>query len=163
MTDTTSHGSVLSGGDLGKLFAAISQKGLGGAWAQVVESVRARIERRFDARYGIDCVDWIPVSELTVASPNKGLANIYGPTPAWLMPRFLRSIPEDLSVAGYDDHPIARVVSPALTSVEWGMTDVAVHASELLAAAVASEPQPGGRAKVQVTPRLIARASTAAI
>lgn len=97
MTDTTPRAAVLSGGDLGKLFAAIGQGGLGGAWAKVVESLRARIERRFDARYGIDCVDWIPVSELTVASPNKGLANIYGPTPAWLMPRFLRSIPEDLS------------------------------------------------------------------
>lgn len=73
------------------------------------------------------------------------------------------SVPADLSVAGYDDHPIACVVSPALTSVEWGMTDVAVHASELLAAAVASEPPPGERARVQVMPRLIARASTAAI
>ena len=34
-------------------------------------------------------------------------------------------IPRDLSVAGYDGHPIARVVSPPLTSVEWGMSDVA--------------------------------------
>ena len=73
------------------------------------------------------------------------------------------SIPGDLSVAGYDDHPIALVVSPALTTVAWGMTDVAVHASELLAAAVSGDPREGPAAQVAVTPRLVARASTAAV
>ena len=47
------------------------------------------------------------------------------------------TIPRDLSVAGYDDHPIARVVAPPLTSVDWGMPDVATAAAELLAAALA--------------------------
>jgi LacI family transcriptional regulator, galactose operon repressor len=73
------------------------------------------------------------------------------------------SIPEDVSVAGYDDHPIARVVSPGLTSVAWGMTEVAVHASELLAAAVSGEPRQGSSAKVLVKPRLIQRASSAQV
>jgi LacI family transcriptional regulator len=72
------------------------------------------------------------------------------------------SIPDDLSVAGYDDHPIACVVSPALTSVAWGMTDVAVSASKLLAAAVAGRPLRGARAKVRVEPTLVTRGSTAA-
>jgi LacI family transcriptional regulator len=71
------------------------------------------------------------------------------------------SIPEDVSVAGYDDHPIACVVSPGLTSVAWGMTDVAVHASELLVAAVSDEPRHGASAKVLVKPTLIRRASSA--
>ena len=71
------------------------------------------------------------------------------------------SVPEDVSVAGYDDHPIARVVSPTLTSVAWGMPEVAVHASELLAAAVSGEPRQGASARVHVTPRLIRRGSTA--
>src|SRR5215216_5194323 len=31
------------------------------------------------------------------------------------------AIPGDVSVAGYDDHPIARVVAPSLTSVDWGL------------------------------------------
>jgi LacI family transcriptional regulator len=73
------------------------------------------------------------------------------------------SIPRDISVAGYDDHPIAQVVSPSLTSVAWGMTDVAVHATKLLVAAVAGRPRRGARAKVSVAPELVRRASTAPI
>jgi LacI family transcriptional regulator len=71
------------------------------------------------------------------------------------------SIPDDLSVAGYDDHPIAQVVSPLLTSVNWGVPDVAAAAAGLLAAAVAGRPEPRARARVRVSPRLVARASTA--
>jgi LacI family transcriptional regulator len=73
------------------------------------------------------------------------------------------SIPDDISVTGYDDHPIARVVSPSLTSVTWGMSEVAVHASELLTAAVSGEPRQGSSAKVHVTPRLIRRGSSAPV
>ncbi len=69
-------------------------------------------------------------------------------------------IPGELSVAGYDGHPIARVVSPPLTSVEWGMSDVAASAAGLLAAAVADRGEE--RVRVRVAPRLLARASTAA-
>src|SRR3954471_19647919 len=72
------------------------------------------------------------------------------------------SIPDELSVAGYDNHPIAGVVSPALTSVEWGMTDVAGSACTLLAAAVAGRPKRGARARLRITPALVQRASTAA-
>ena len=71
------------------------------------------------------------------------------------------SLPSDLSVAGYDDHPIAQVVSPTLTSVTWGMTDVAEHAGRLLAAAIAGRPRRGARATVRVSPRLVCRDSTA--
>jgi len=70
------------------------------------------------------------------------------------------SIPEDLAVAGYDDHPIVNVLSPPLTSVNWGLPDVAAAASGLLAAAVAGHPRQGARAQVRVTPSLVARAST---
>jgi LacI family transcriptional regulator len=70
-------------------------------------------------------------------------------------------IPRDLSVAGYDDHPIARVVSPQLTSVDWGLSDVATAASGLLAAAVAGRPRARARARVRVAPALVERASTA--
>ena len=71
-------------------------------------------------------------------------------------------IPRDLSVAGYDDHPIARVVAPALTSVDWGLADVATAAADLLAAAVAGRPRARARARVRVAPSLVERASTAA-
>jgi LacI family transcriptional regulator len=71
------------------------------------------------------------------------------------------SIPGDLSIAGYDDHPIARVVSPALTSVDWGVPEVATAAAGLLAAAVAGRPRSRARARVRVSPSLVERASTA--
>ena len=71
-------------------------------------------------------------------------------------------IPRDLSVAGYDDHPIALVLAPRLTSVDWGLRDVATAASGLLAAAVAGRPRPPARARVRVAPALVERASTAA-
>jgi LacI family transcriptional regulator len=70
-------------------------------------------------------------------------------------------IPRDLSVAGYDDHPIALVVAPQLTSVDWGLPDVATAAAGLLASAVAGRPRPRSRARVRVAPALVERASTA--
>jgi LacI family transcriptional regulator len=70
-------------------------------------------------------------------------------------------VPRDLSVAGYDDHPIARVVAPQLTSVDWGLSDVATAAAGLLAAAVAGRPRARTRARVRVSPTLVERASTA--
>jgi LacI family transcriptional regulator len=69
-------------------------------------------------------------------------------------------VPRDLSVAGYDGHPIAGVVTPPLTTVEWGMGDVATAAAGLLAAAVAGRPK--SRTRVRVAPQLVRRASTAA-
>jgi LacI family transcriptional regulator len=71
------------------------------------------------------------------------------------------AIPGDLSVAGYDDHPIGRVVAPQLTSVDWGLQDVATAAAGLLSAAVAGRPKPRARARVRVAPSLVERASTA--
>jgi LacI family transcriptional regulator len=66
-------------------------------------------------------------------------------------------------VAAYDDHPIARVVSPGLTSVDWGLRDVAAAASALLSAAVEGHPRRGARARVRIAPSLVLRASTAPV
>ncbi len=88
---------LVKAADLLKLTGELRRRGVAGTVHSVMNSLRARVERRFDARYGIDSVQWIPVSTLSVDSPNKAFANLYGPTPAWLMPRFLESIPEDLS------------------------------------------------------------------
>jgi LacI family transcriptional regulator len=68
-------------------------------------------------------------------------------------------VPRDLSVAGYDGHPIAGVVTPPLTTVEWGMAEVATAAARLLAAAVAGRPR--SRTRVRVEPELLTRLSTA--
>jgi LacI family transcriptional regulator len=72
------------------------------------------------------------------------------------------AIPRDLSVAGYDNHPIAEVVAPPLTSVDWDLADVAAAAAGLLASAVAGRPRAGARARVRVSPSLVTRASTVA-
>ena len=70
------------------------------------------------------------------------------------------SIPEDLSVAGYDNHPIASVVAPALTSVDWGMPEVGAAASALLAAAVTGDGPGDAAVNTRVTPTLVRRSST---
>jgi LacI family transcriptional regulator, galactose operon repressor len=70
-------------------------------------------------------------------------------------------MPEELSVAGYDDHPIARVLTPALTSVSWDSTDVAAAAATLLAAAVDGRPR--SRSTIRVVPRIVERRSTQAL
>jgi LacI family transcriptional regulator len=71
------------------------------------------------------------------------------------------AVPRDLSVAGYDGHPIARVVTPPLTTVRWGTPEVATAAARLLAGAVAGRPK--SRTRVRVAPELVTRASTAAV
>jgi LacI family transcriptional regulator len=53
------------------------------------------------------------------------------------------------------------VVTPPLTTVEWGMGDVATAAAGMLADAVGGRPRT--RARVRVAPALVARASTAAL
>src|SRR4051794_14710753 len=72
------------------------------------------------------------------------------------------AVPGELSIAGYDDHPIGGALSPPLTSVDWGLPDVAAAASALLAAAVEGHPRRGARAHVRAAPTLVGRASTAA-
>ena len=41
-------------------------------------------------------------------------------------------IPQDVSVAGFDDHPISRLLEPALTSVGWDMPRIAATATRFL-------------------------------
>jgi LacI family transcriptional regulator len=67
------------------------------------------------------------------------------------------AVPDDVSVAGYDDHPIARVLTPELTSVAWDVPGVARTAADLVAAAVLGEPE---QRRVRVDPALVPRGST---
>ncbi len=66
-------------------------------------------------------------------------------------------IPGDLSVAGYDDHPIGRVLTPELTTVSWGAMGVARIAADVLGDAIAEEATPR---RISVTPTFVARGST---
>jgi LacI family transcriptional regulator len=67
-------------------------------------------------------------------------------------------VPAQVSVAGFDDNPISRLLDPALTAVGWDTAGAAAAAADMLAAAI--EGEPGG--EVVIEPRLHARASTAA-
>lgn len=69
------------------------------------------------------------------------------------------SIPDDLSVVGYDDAPIASQVWPTLTSVRLPIREMGKVAAERLLQ-LASAPEDGGEF-VQFTPTLVARDSSA--
>ncbi|MFG3258127.1 LacI family DNA-binding transcriptional regulator [Streptomyces sp. NPDC048172] len=66
-------------------------------------------------------------------------------------------IPEDISVAGFDDLPFSADAAPALTTVRLPLHDAGVRAGRLALGRQA--PPPGGVATVQA--ELMARASTA--
>ena len=66
-------------------------------------------------------------------------------------------IPGDVSVSGYDDHPMSALLTPALTTVDWD-TDRIVHASvRLVLAAIEGKPH---RRRTFQKPRLCERGST---
>lgn len=70
------------------------------------------------------------------------------------------AIPEDLSVVGYDNHPISALLAPPLTSFEWDSDHLVKVAVEMALAAI--EGHPRRRRRVVIRPELHARASTAA-
>jgi LacI family transcriptional regulator len=68
-------------------------------------------------------------------------------------------IPDDLSVIGYDDHPVSMLLAPPLTSFSWDterLVDVAVG---MVLAAI--DGQPRRRTRVVIEPDLRERSSTA--
>jgi LacI family transcriptional regulator, xylobiose transport system transcriptional regulator len=68
-------------------------------------------------------------------------------------------IPEDLSVVGFDDLPIARWVSPPLTTVRQPLIEMAEAAAELvIGQALGDEP---AQLRVELATELIVRESTA--
>jgi LacI family transcriptional regulator len=67
-------------------------------------------------------------------------------------------IPGDVSVCGFDDHPLSRVVAPPLTSVDWGLEVLARVATGFLADALDGHPQ---HRLATMPPALRVRASTA--
>jgi DNA-binding LacI/PurR family transcriptional regulator len=69
------------------------------------------------------------------------------------------SIPNDLSVAGFGDHPISRLLTPALTSTVWDVQRAAELATGFLLTAIAAEG-PQATLREVVAPVLVARGST---
>jgi len=66
-------------------------------------------------------------------------------------------VPEDVSVAGYADHPLSRLVSPPLTSIDWRSDEIATAAVAALQRALDGHE---AAEAVKVEPQLRARAST---
>jgi LacI family transcriptional regulator len=67
------------------------------------------------------------------------------------------SIPGDVAVVGFDDHPISRLLQPSLTSTAWNVEEVARAATAFLADALAGSDV---RQRMVVVPALHPRAST---
>jgi LacI family transcriptional regulator len=68
-------------------------------------------------------------------------------------------IPHDLSVIGYDDHPVSILLAPPLTSFSWDAERLVEVAVGMVLAAI--EGQPRRRRRVVIAPALRERASTA--
>jgi DNA-binding LacI/PurR family transcriptional regulator len=67
------------------------------------------------------------------------------------------SIPDDVSICGYDNHPLSSLLSPPLTSVDWDTDSIVRDAVRLVLAAVDGTPR---RKRVTKAPTLFPRAST---
>jgi LacI family transcriptional regulator len=68
-------------------------------------------------------------------------------------------IPQDVSVAGYDDHPVSGLLSPGLTTVGWEIGSIMRTAVRMIVAAIDGKPR---RQRVTRPPMLRSRASTSA-
>lgn len=67
------------------------------------------------------------------------------------------TIGRDLSVVGFDDHPVSRVLTPPLTTVDWGLAEIAKEAARLAVAAI--EGRRVRRKRILCAPRLSERRS----
>ena len=68
-------------------------------------------------------------------------------------------IPEDLSVVGFDDLPVARWVGPPLTTIRQPLVEMAETAAELVLAIARGERTQ--QARVELSTELVIRESTA--
>jgi DNA-binding LacI/PurR family transcriptional regulator len=69
------------------------------------------------------------------------------------------SIPGDVAVAGFGDHPISRLLAPPLTSTVWDIEQIAEKATGFLVTAIGAEG-PQATLREVISPVLAARAST---
>ncbi|MEU6253870.1 LacI family DNA-binding transcriptional regulator [Streptomyces sp. NPDC047043] len=67
------------------------------------------------------------------------------------------TVGRDVSVVGFDDHPVSRVLTPPLTTVDWGLTEIAAEAARLTVAAI--EGKRVRKKRVLCAPRMSERGS----
>ncbi len=68
-------------------------------------------------------------------------------------------IPEDLSVVGFDDLPVAQWVGPPLTTIRQPLVEMATAAAEMVVAMARGEPP--AQPRIELSTELIVRESTA--
>jgi DNA-binding LacI/PurR family transcriptional regulator len=68
-------------------------------------------------------------------------------------------IPEDISVVGFDDLPVARWVSPPLTTIRQPLVEMAVTAAEMALSLARGETP--SQPRIELTTELVVRESTA--
>src|SRR5665213_239979 len=69
-------------------------------------------------------------------------------------------VPRDMTIAGFDDIPAARLIRPSLTTVRTSIADLSRRALERLAAAIGGEEQTNNGLEI-VRPHLVLRESSA--
>ena len=67
------------------------------------------------------------------------------------------AIPGDVSIVGYDDHPVSRLLSPTLTTVDWDLDSIIRAAVQLVVTAIDGRPR---RRRIVKPPTLREREST---
>jgi DNA-binding LacI/PurR family transcriptional regulator len=67
------------------------------------------------------------------------------------------AVPADVSIAGYDAHPMSAVLSPPMTTVDWDIEGIVHSAVRLIVGAIDGKPR---RRRVVSEPTLVARTST---
>jgi LacI family transcriptional regulator len=60
-------------------------------------------------------------------------------------------------VVGFDDHPVSRVLTPPLTTVDWGLAGIADEAARLIVAAI--EGKRVRKKRILCAPRMSERGS----
>jgi len=70
------------------------------------------------------------------------------------------SVPQDVAVIGYDNLDIAKVISPALTTIDQRHEAYAKSAIELLLSVAREKPLPPRKRTVTITPELVIRESS---
>jgi LacI family transcriptional regulator len=71
-----------------------------------------------------------------------------------------RSIPDDVAVMGYGDHPFSAYLSPALSSVRLPTAEIGTATVNLLLRRMRAKTKPPGSRKIRLEPTLVVRAST---
>ena len=72
------------------------------------------------------------------------------------------SIPEDISVVGYDNNEYSNIIYPALTTVDILPYDIGIHSAKLMLKLITekSAPTPRNNTNIVISPKLIVRKST---